>query len=140
MQGLPAFNPRCDAMKVRDDPGQGDDVPCEKCGAVALDTGLECDECGHDNWQAVTGKALGHNARLCDCRQCLRDREEIVHGFPAELCTFIVCDTCGNKRCPHATDHRNHCTGSNDVGQRAKNVADTDAPCWKSVPARSHDL
>ena len=26
-----------------------DDVPCEKCGKVALDTGLECDECGHDN-------------------------------------------------------------------------------------------
>lgn len=40
---------------LRSDPGLGDDVPCEKCGAVALDTGLECDECGHDNWQAVTG-------------------------------------------------------------------------------------
>ena len=62
MQGLPIFNPRSDAMKVRDDPGQGDDVPCEKCGAVALDTGLECDECGHDNWLAVTGKARVHNA------------------------------------------------------------------------------
>lgn len=31
-------------------------MPCEKCGAVALDTGLECSECGHDNYAAVTGK------------------------------------------------------------------------------------
>lgn len=37
-------------------PGLGDDVACVNCGAVALDTGLECTECGHDNWQAVTGK------------------------------------------------------------------------------------
>jgi hypothetical protein len=29
------------------EPGKGDDVPCSKCGA-ALDTGLECTECGHD--------------------------------------------------------------------------------------------
>lgn len=35
-------------------PGAGDDVPCEKCGG-ALDTGLECTECGHDNHEAVTG-------------------------------------------------------------------------------------
>lgn len=41
------------------DPGQGDDAACVKCGAVALDTGLECDECGHDNHQAVTGKPFG---------------------------------------------------------------------------------
>jgi hypothetical protein len=36
-------------------PGPGDDVPCDKCGAIALDTGLECDECGYDNWEVVTG-------------------------------------------------------------------------------------
>lgn len=36
-------------------PGKGDDIACEKCGAVALDTGLECSECGHDNHEAVTG-------------------------------------------------------------------------------------
>lgn len=28
-----------------------------------------------------------------------------------------VCATCGNKRCPHANDHRNQCTGSNEPGQ-----------------------
>jgi len=31
-----------------DSPGLGDDVPCSKCGKRALDTGLECTECGHD--------------------------------------------------------------------------------------------
>ena len=28
-----------------------------------------------------------------------------------------VCPECGNKRCPHANDHRNACTGSNEPGQ-----------------------
>ena len=59
MEGLPKCNPRSDAPKPKDEPGLGDDVPCEKCGANALDTGLECTECGHDNWQAVTGKPFG---------------------------------------------------------------------------------
>lgn len=39
-----------------DSPGLGDDVPCTACGEIALDTGLECSECGHDNYEAVTGK------------------------------------------------------------------------------------
>lgn len=30
---------------------------------------------------------------------------------------MILCQTCGNKRCPHATDHRNACTVSNEPGQ-----------------------
>lgn len=30
---------------------------------------------------------------------------------------FIVCDICGNKRCPHAQDKGMHCTGSNEPGQ-----------------------
>ena len=63
MQGLPVFNPRSDAPNRRDEPGKGDDVPCVKCGG-ALDTGLECTECGHDNYEAVTGKPFKQpNAR-----------------------------------------------------------------------------
>ncbi|WP_429322457.1 hypothetical protein [Paraburkholderia sp. GAS448] len=31
---------------------------------------------------------------------------------------MVLCPACGNKRCPHATDHRNACTGSNERGQR----------------------
>lgn len=30
---------------------------------------------------------------------------------------MVVCATCGNKRCPHATDCRYLCTGSNEPGQ-----------------------
>ncbi|HFQ8316310.1 hypothetical protein ABK733_18395 [Citrobacter freundii] len=30
---------------------------------------------------------------------------------------FVVCPDCGNKRCPHANDHRNVCAGSNEPGQ-----------------------
>jgi len=32
---------------------------------------------------------------------------------------FVVCPECGNKRCPHANDHRNVCTGSNEPGQES---------------------
>ncbi len=31
--------------------------------------------------------------------------------------SFIVCPTCGNKRCPKATFHEFRCTGSNEPGQ-----------------------
>jgi hypothetical protein len=57
---------------------------------------------------------------LCGCRQCLRDRKDENppgSGWPTELTMMILCPTCGNKRCPHATDHRHACTGSNDTGQ-----------------------
>lgn len=57
----------------------------------------------------------------CGCRRCWRERRAAV---AATLSTadhlsrpFIVCDHCGNKRCPHATDHRHACTGSNAPGQ-----------------------
>ena len=58
----------------------------------------------------------------CQCRQCLRDRHEGVEFapgvfLPAEVLRMVLCPTCGNKRCPHATDHRHGCTGSNEPGQ-----------------------
>nr|WP_315249226.1 hypothetical protein [uncultured Duganella sp.] len=30
---------------------------------------------------------------------------------------MVLCPTCGNKRCPRATNHRNACSGSNEAGQ-----------------------
>lgn len=58
---------------------------------------------------------------LCGCRQCLRDRgdghRELGAFWPTETFRMILCPTCGNKRCPHATDHRHACTGSNAPGQ-----------------------
>ena len=53
----------------------------------------------------------------CNCRQCLREREEMSAGFPIEMTMMILCPECGNKRCPHATDHRYGCTHSNEPGQ-----------------------
>ncbi len=47
----------------------------------------------------------------CKCFECLKP------NFTEFVSTFIVCATCGNKRCPHATDHRLACTNSNDPGQ-----------------------
>lgn len=48
-------------------------------------------------------------ASSCDCRACIPPYGENVR--------FVVCANCGNKRCPHATDHRNTCTNSNEPGQ-----------------------
>lgn len=48
----------------------------------------------------------------CRCRQCALDRGENIWG------QMILCTACGNKRCPHASNHRNDCTGSNDPGQK----------------------
>lgn len=45
---------------------------------------------------------------------CIRCDEEQQPGRPRR---FVVCQTCGNKRCPHATDHRLVCSGSNEPGQ-----------------------
>ena len=42
----------------------------------------------------------------CQCRQCIRDRGDNHNGDPLEVFKMILCQTCGNKRCPHATDHR----------------------------------
>lgn len=38
---------------------------------------------------------------------------------------MIVCATCGNKRCPHATDHRLACTDSNEPGQAGSSYGPT---------------
>ena len=45
----------------------------------------------------------------CSCRTC---RPVIFSDS-----RFVVCPECGNKRCPHANDHRNACSGSNEPGQ-----------------------
>jgi len=83
-----------------------------------------------------TGALLASSPKVCGCRQCLRDRDERVNGFPAELSTFIVCSACGCKRCPHATDHRNVCTGSNEPGQPGSAYAAFKAPIVGEMGSR----
>lgn len=50
------------------------------------------------------------NAGGCGCHRCIHERGHVAHHI-------VVCRTCGNKRCPHATDHNLACTGSNEPGQ-----------------------
>ncbi|EOY6095961.1 hypothetical protein NLW20_002550 [Enterobacter hormaechei] len=49
------------------------------------------------------------NAPDCWCRTC--------RPVTFSDSRFVVCPECGNKRCPHANDHRNACTGRNEPVQ-----------------------
>lgn len=46
----------------------------------------------------------------CDCHACAEVRGHGSH-------TYVLCPTCGNKRCPKASNHDLECTGSNLPGQ-----------------------
>ena len=43
------------------------------------------------------------------CQRCLASGYQSIE--------MTLCPTCGNKRCPAASDHRLGCTGSNEPGQ-----------------------
>lgn len=51
----------------------------------------------------------------CDCAKC--SKNEIY------MSRMILCAVCGNKRCPHATDHNYPCTNSNEPGQKGSSYA-----------------
>ena len=54
-----------------------------------------------------------------NCHKCL-DGLTIDIGIgkiPVTSSKMILCPICGNKRCPHATDHELSCTKSNNPGQ-----------------------
>jgi len=56
----------------------------------------------------------------CWCHECNKDRKvEFLPKveLPWSSTIMILCPDCGNKRCPHATDHRHACTNSNEPGQ-----------------------
>ena len=57
------------------------------------------------------------DVETCQCRACIQKRGDTINGLPVEFSRMIVCEHCGNKRCPHANDHRNECTNSNEPGQ-----------------------
>lgn len=71
---------------------------------------------------------------LCRCIRCHTERHvvkfESEHGpeelVIAPLCAVLpdvtfdfryACEICGNKRCPHHSNHRFACTASNQPGQ-----------------------
>lgn len=59
----------------------------------------------------------------CTCRRCSEEWIESGHGPTPPLegingvWWMVLCETCGNKRCPHASDHRFSCTNSNEPGR-----------------------
>ncbi len=55
------------------------------------------------------------NDQTVCCHKCAEGKT--MGGIPISSCRLIVCTVCGNKRCPHATDHELACTGSNEPGQ-----------------------
>ncbi|WP_343516982.1 hypothetical protein QPT40_13235 [Citrobacter freundii] len=62
-------------------------------------------------WNSSTNnfRENAETSTKCWCRTC---RPVTMNDM-----RFVVCPDCGNKRCPHANDHRNACTGSNEPGQ-----------------------
>ena len=55
---------------------------------------------------------------VCECFACIGDKPAYEGAWlTIGMSRMIVCVECGNKRCPHGTDHRNECTGSNEPGQ-----------------------
>lgn len=85
---------------------------CVGVQAFGFDAEFSTLEAAHayaDRIRAAIGSAPQPQPKKCGCRSCLT---------PAELLyTFVVCTTCGNKRCPKADDHRNACSNSNAPGQ-----------------------
>lgn len=58
----------------------------------------------------------------CGCHHCLDHFRSGAPGRPSDVFALfpigmVLCPDCGNKRCPHANDHRWACTASNDTGQ-----------------------
>lgn len=86
-----------------------------------------------DGWNACRADMLqdsNHTEQNLDMVDHSGDANEKVNSpaFPDCWCCtcrpvkmndmrFVVCPECGNKRCPHANDHRNACSGSNEPGQ-----------------------
>jgi len=79
-------------------------------------------------WTGGPGSTSVPGATECGCFACQERRRNdipndltalsIVARFPGMDPHFrFACEICGNKRCPHHTDHTRACTGSNAVGQ-----------------------
>jgi len=73
---------------------------------TALESGLRLALAAREP-QGMTDARTG-----CQCQKC-----RPFSPMDPESIRMILCAICGNKRCPHANDHRNACTNSNEPGQ-----------------------
>lgn len=89
----------------------------------------------------MTPTTEGPTVRDEGCGYCHRCRDADDAKLPereAQMRSLtrgmVVCETCGCKRCPHASDHRNACTGSNDVGQPGSVYGSNPSPPLRKDP------
>lgn len=82
----------------------------------------------------ITYHAIAGPIDLCGCHYCHYHWSEVMDeldpdGWLTRLYKgeFILCKTCGNKRCPQASYHGHKCTGSNESGQGGSVYGDFDA-------------
>lgn len=85
----------------------------------------------------LTSPAEGAEALCGQCTKCLNASGEKVELFagifaPVAAARMVLCQLCGNKRCPHAADCALACTDSNEPGQPGSNYADM--PGFQRLP------
>jgi hypothetical protein len=96
----------------------GSGGPTRPCNTPVHPGYVRCYRCDRLYTREQIDAALEHpqNASFrkkepCRCRACRIEANspdvQPVGGI------MIVCPKCGNKRCPHADDHRNECTANN---------------------------
>ena len=108
------------------------------CAQVAAAYGPSRPILARNPQQLVRGRWEGEQAASAGIAAAILDgcAPQAVPGCGCEKCRpntladmrMIVCAKCGNKRCPHATDHRNACTGSNEPGQPGSSWAHIKPP------------
>jgi len=66
----------------------------------------------------------------CYCWECRKDNVvfklddgHLKFYITEAMNRVFLCPICGHKRCPHATSHKETCTGSNEPGQLGSTLA-----------------
>lgn len=81
---------------------------------------------GKDSGALRSAMTTTQNRGECGCVRCQQRRAAAIPDESPEFFRKMpgadpffryACEICGNKRCPHHTDHTLACTGSNDAGQ-----------------------
>ena len=73
----------------------------------------------YETYSALEIFNLAHNGDPGNCARCFYCLSvyKTELGLPVTMSYMVVCQDCGNKRCPKSTHHGNECTGSNEPGQ-----------------------
>lgn len=84
---------------------------CERCHTMQYPElgSLRCSEASKLTRNATEQEYS--EMKKCGCRRCVEQTGRLHETG------MILCPTCGNKRCPHAEDHRFRCTASNEPNQ-----------------------